>query len=275
MYEQADRDKKRGIFSGFVLTISLIILFTFSTYLILVYLKQYVLIGYVILSIFLFKSTFAIKSMEIHTIPIAEAIREGKINEAKILLSRISRRETRTLDSNKIISGAIEAIAEGSVDGIISPLFYFSILEVPGAIAYRIINTLDSMIGYKDKKHLWVGWFASRLDTITNYIPARLVAINIGILMILQRKKYSRFLETITHYRDKTSSVNAGWPLSAMAAILNVRLEKPGFYQIGYAREELSWNHIYKALTIMKQTTILSIILIIIPVMILMEILSV
>ncbi len=127
------------------------------------------------------------------------------------------------------------------------------------------------MIGYKDKKHIWIGWFASRLDTLVNFIPARLVAVTIGIIAVLHGQQYSRFREIVAQYKDKTDSVNAGWPLSAIAAILNVRLEKPGFYQIGPMNDKLSWSHIYEALKIMRLTTGLTILIIVIPIIVLME----
>ena len=86
------------------------------------------------------------------------------------------RRDPNTLNERQIISAAVESIAESTTDGITAPFFFFAFFGVPGAFAYRVVNTLDSMVGYKNVENRNIGWFSAKLDTITNYIPARLTA---------------------------------------------------------------------------------------------------
>ena len=132
-------------------------------------------------------------------------------------------------------SSAIESVAEGLCDSVVAPLFYFLIFGLPGAFAYRAINTLDSMIGYRGK-YEYLGKFAARLDDVLNYIPARLAFLFIVIAASL--KKMGREAWQVAR-RDhtQTSSPNAGWPMAAMAGALHVRLEKPGHYVLGDGKE--------------------------------------
>jgi adenosylcobinamide-phosphate synthase len=169
-----------------------------------------------------------------------------------------------------VISAAVESIAEGTVDGITSAIFYFALFGVPGAIAFRAINTLDSMVGYKDFEHVNIGWFSAKMDTIANYIPARLTAFLMIIAAWMLQKNWKKAWRTLKNDKGKTESLNAGWPMATMAGALNVRLEKPDFYMLGdEGSNDPMPNHIHQALQIMKLTTILFGMLIVPPLLIL------
>jgi len=168
------------------------------------------------------------------------------------------------LTRQHIISAAVETIAEGTTDGITSPFFYFALFGVPGAVAFRVVNTLDSMVGYKDQDHINIGWFSAKMDTIANYIPARLTAILMMLAALLLRENWRKSWRILQRDRKNTESPNAGWTISIMAGALNIQLEKPGFYKIG-DNNDLSPTHIRKALRIMVLTAILFGVLIILP----------
>lgn len=227
--------------------------------------------GYVIASALLLKPTFALKCMKQYTIPIADAISKEDEGRARQLLQYIVRRDPTKLSKQHIISATVESIGEGTVDGITSPIFFFALFGVPGAVAFRVINTLDSMVGYRDREHVNIGWFSARMDTIANYVPARLTAILMVISALLLREDWRGSLRTLQRDKNVIESPNAGWTMSAMAGTFNVQLEKPGFYILGDDREALSPDHIFRALRIMELTAYLFCILIIFPFLLLKQ----
>jgi adenosylcobinamide-phosphate synthase len=140
-------------------------------------------------------------------------------------LSRIVGRDTATLEPQQIRSAALETLAENLSDGVIAPLFWFALLGAPGMLAYKMINTLDSMIGYKNDRYFYFGKFAARLDDVANYIPARITAL----LMLLSANKLSK-TDFVIKNGNKHSSPNSGYPEAALAAILNCRFGGPNSY---------------------------------------------
>jgi len=256
--------------NGVLLGLFVIAVFVTPVYFMLSLIRKFVgQVVYIIVSAILLKTTFAIKCMKQHTIPIAKALIKGDEDQARKLLRFIVRRDPTKLDRRHIISAAVESIAEGTVDGITSPFFYFAIFDVPGAIAFRVINTLDSMVGYKDQEHIHIGWFSARMDTVANYITARLTAILMVLAALLLHENWRESWKILWRDRKNTESLNAGWPMSAMAGALSVQLEKPGFYILGDAKEVLSPEHIMRALRIMELTVVLFAILIVFPLLIL------
>jgi adenosylcobinamide-phosphate synthase len=255
--------------NGVLLGLSVIMLFAIPAYFIIFGVRQFFgWIPYIVVSAFLLKFTFALKCMRWYTIPIAEAAKEGDYDKARQLLHYIVRRDPNKLNERQIVSAAVESIAESTTDGITSPFFYFALFGVPGAVAYRVINTLDSMVGYKDKEHANIGWFSASVDTIANYVPARLTAVLMVLAAFFLRENWRESWRILQRDKKNTASLNAGWTLSAMAGALNVQLEKPGFYRLGDG-EGLSPSHIMKALRIMLLTAVLFSVLVVFPLLIL------
>ena len=124
-----------------------------------------------------------------YTKPIAKALKKNDLAEARKWLPYIVRRDPNTLNERQIISAAVESIAESTTDGITAPFFFFALFGVPGAFAYRVVNTLDSMVGYKNAENKNIGWFSAKLDTITNYIPATINSLFDGCCIILSKGK--------------------------------------------------------------------------------------
>lgn len=227
--------------------------FGLITFLTLRVLQGVSLLLYIIVSAFILKMTFSIRSMDEHVKPIANALEIKDLSKARRLLSRISRRNTSNLDKSLVSSGTVEAVAEGTVDGVISPIFFFIILGVPGAVIYRVINTSDSIVGYRNRHFREFGWFTAKLDTALNFVPARLAAFFMLSTDFKALKKNFSFI-LISH--GKTNSANAGWPLSSMSARLRIRLEKKGFYIIGKKFKDPSWQDIRSSLIVMKITVL-------------------
>jgi len=220
-----------------------------------------------IVSAGLLKTTLAVKSMISHALPILVSLTAGKVEEARKLVGLIVRRDTKNLREGHISSAAIESVAESLVDGILSPIFYYSLLGVSGAMSYRAINTLDSMIGYKERRYLYLGWFAAKLDTLANYVTARIAALMIVVSSMILRLNWRGAITLCLKEHNKTPSVNAGWPIAAMAGALSIRLEKLGYYSIGEDLNLPEPRHISYSIKVMLLSTLLFVIIVAIPLM--------
>ena len=255
--------------NGVLLCLLLIVLFVVPVYFMLFWVHEFFgWLPYIVASAIILQTTFAIKCMKQYTLPVADSVEKGDYDRARQLLPFIVRRNPTELTKRHIISAAVETIAEGTTDGITSPFFYFALFGVPGAVAFRVVNTLDSMVGYKDLDHINIGWFLAKMDTIANYIPSRLTAILMMLSALLLRENWRKSWRILQRDRKNTASHNAGWTISTMAGALNIQLEKPGFYKIG-DNNDLSPTHIIKALRIMVLTATLFGVSIILPLVVL------
>ena len=113
--------------------------------------------------------TIAIKGMEKHALDVLDSIQKNDLTQARTNLSMIVKRNTKNLDKNHILSGTLESLSENIVDGITGPMFYFAIFGLPGAFVYRIVNTVDSMVGYKTQMFKNLGWFGANCDNCLLY----------------------------------------------------------------------------------------------------------
>ena len=168
-------------------------------------------------------------------------------------LSFIVGRDTRNLDANSIRTAVLETLSENLSDGVIAPLFYYALGGVPLMFAYKMVNTLDSMVGYKNERYLRFGWFSARLDDLLNFIPARITAL----LMVLVTFSW-RGVAFVFKYGHKHASPNSGYPESALAGILNCRFGGPNVYHgvlvskpyIGHNHRDITRADIRKACAI-------------------------
>ncbi len=179
-----------------------------------------------------------------------------------------SRREVDNLNGQQVVSAVIESIAENLADFKLSPIFYYSIFGVTGAVVFKTINILDGTVGFKDKKHINIGWFSAKLDTIANFIMSRWTALFIVLASSFTGGSHRNAWNVMVRDRKKVPSINHGWPMAAIAGALNVPLEKPGYYVIGDGIEELAPEHIYKALRIRNVAIFLFVLLVEIPILI-------
>ena len=253
--------------NGVILALSVMLLVSVPVFLLLFWIRQsFGPIPYIIVGAVLFKATFAVKGMGKYTKPIAAALKKNGLAEARKWLPFIVRRDPNTLNEKQITSAAVESIAESTTDGITAPFFFFALFGVPGAFAYRVINTLDSMVGYKNPENKNIGWFSANLDTIANYIPARLTAYLMVAASFLLRENWRESWRILQRDKKKTASINAGWTISAMAGALNTQLEKQGYYALG-DDHGISPEHISRALRVMTLTAILFGLVVVVPVL--------
>lgn len=140
-------------------------------------------------------------------------------------VARIVGRDASQLSPQQIRTAALETLSENLSDGVIAPLFWYLLLGVPGMVAYKMINTLDSMIGYKNERYKDFGCWAAHIDDIVNYIPARLTAL----LMLIVSGRLS-LLSFVTKYGSQHASPNSGYPEAALAGILDCRFGGPNHY---------------------------------------------
>ena len=220
----------------------------------------------VIVGALLLKTTIAIHGMEKHAKSILKSLDEDNLNMARSNLSMIVKRNTTNLDKNHIISGTLESISENTVDGITGPLFYYALLGLPGAFVYRVINTADSMIGYKTNIFKNVGWFAATCDSVLNYIPSRLTGLVMIISAAILQNNWRASYKIMFRDGSKTESPNAGYPMAALAGALETKFEKINHYKLGDGDIELTTEHVYSAISIMKLTSILFFGLVTIPI---------
>ncbi|KKD55635.1 adenosylcobinamide-phosphate synthase CbiB [Paenibacillus polymyxa] len=178
----------------------------------------------VVVEIVLVATTIASKGLKDAGMAVYRALQANDLTVARRELGMIVGRDTQQLDEPEIVRGTVETVAENIVDAIISPLFYALIGGAPLALAYRAVNTLDSMVGYKNEKYLHLGWASARLDDVANYIPARLTAVMLVIAAWLYRLDAARSWRTVKQDARLHPSPNSGFPESAVAGALGIRL---------------------------------------------------
>ncbi|KER06222.1 putative cobalamin biosynthesis protein CobD [Marine Group I thaumarchaeote SCGC AAA799-E16] len=215
------------------------------------------LIVSVVVGALLLKTTIAIKGMERYAMAVVESLEMDNLDSARENLSMIVKRNTSDLDKNHVISGVLESVSENTVDGITGPLFYYAIFGLPGAFVYRVINTADSMIGYKNNIFKNLGWFAATCDTVLNYIPSRLTGLVMILSAALLQNNWKESYQIMIRDGKKTESPNAGYPMAALAGALGTKFEKVNHYKLGSGELTLTKEHVRSAISIMKLTSVL------------------
>jgi len=205
----------------------------------------------------LLKTTIAIRGMQEHALSVVDALEKDDLDSARNHLSMIVKRNTKHLDKNHISSAVLESVSENTVDGITGPLFYYAIFGLPGAFAYRAINTIDSMIGYKTPLFKNIGWFGANCDTILNYIPSRLTGLVMILSALILGYNWKESFYIMKRDSKKLESPNAGFPIAALAGALGTKLEKINYYAIGDGNIEFTKSHIISAIRLMKVSSIL------------------
>jgi adenosylcobinamide-phosphate synthase len=248
-------------FGGIVLALIIIIAFTLPVYLGLFLIYNWLgLLFYALVAVILLKLTICIKLETDWAKAAAKALESEDLAEAK-KYSHFSRRDSKDLTSPQISSAVIESMAENLIDFKLSPILSYAFLGVSGAIAFRAINTLDGMVGFKDSEHINTGWFSANLDTVVNYVPARFTAVLIVLASAILGEDYRNAWAIARRDHAKTPSRNHGWPMAAMAGALRVQLEKPGQYILGEQTEPLTPDKILSALRIRNAAIMLCILL--------------
>lgn len=226
-------------FGGALLAITITLL-TFISTIFIVYSLNFIAFAFqpialisMILLIYLTSTTIATKELINAGQSVISSIKAQDIELARTNLSMIVGRDTHELSEKDILKATIETLSENLSDGIVAPLFYLAIGGIPAAMAYKAINTLDSMVGYRNDKYKNFGWASARLDDIANYIPARISGILIAVASLFVFLSVSNFYQSLkTIFKDgkKHLSPNAGIPEASIAGALGVRLGGPSTY---------------------------------------------
>jgi len=245
---------------GACMTLLTIALFALPVYFGLKYLKDFNIIIYIVVAAVILKTVFSWKGLMQAALKIKTLLENEKIDEARFNLRALVKRDSRKLDESLIISAAAESAAENAVDSFVAPLFYFLILGVPGAVGYRVVNTLDAMIG-RHGEFEFLGKFAARLDDVLNIVPARLTGLLIVAAAFIIRKNPLSSWKILVSDHAKTSSPNAGWPMSAAAGALMVRFTKIGHYELGQPVNQLTVSTISGTLKLVSAAAVIWVII--------------
>lgn len=182
----------------------------------------------------------AARSLHVHVAAVADAMRQGGLEAGRLAVGRIVGRNPAHLDAAGVCRAAIESLAESFSDGVTAPLFWMAVFGLPGAAAYKAINTADSMIGHKTPRHLAFGWASAKLDDLVNLPASRLTAWAIVAAALADDgASAAAAIRAIGRDARRHKSPNAGWPEAAMAGALGLRLNGPKVY--GDSRVEDAW----------------------------------
>ena len=202
---------------------------------------------------------------------------DRSLDEGRKQVARIVGRDTSELSAQEVRTAALETLAENLSDGVIAPLFWFALLGTPGMLAYKMVNTLDSMIGYKTERYRDFGCWAAHIDDIANYIPARLTALLIILGDWCWVLGVSHHLSPITHHLNfvwkngrNHASPNSGYPEAALAGILDCRFGGPHYYfgqlfdkpYIGENDRPLTTDDMKKAVRVNRTAEVLMVLLV-------------
>lgn len=181
-------------------------------------------------SVVIMSQTLAVNSLYRHALAVLRPLKTGNLPLARQALAMIVGRDTENLDESQLVRGVVETVSENTVDGITAPLFYGFLGGPALAMAYKAVNTLDSMVGYKNERYLHLGWAGARLDDIANYIPARLTGLLYLPLAPFTVGGFARVIRTMWRDAPRHPSPNSGIPESAVAGSLGVQLGGLNYY---------------------------------------------
>ena len=259
--------KKYKFLAGAVLNI-----FTVSiTYTLMYLISKSVKISvfFMIIEIYLMYTIFSINSLAREGNRVYRILKEGDIEKARKDLSYLVSRDTEMMDEKMIIRSTMETISENTVDGIVAPMFYMFLGGMPLAMTYKAINTLDSMVGYKNEKYMDFGKFSAKVDDAVNFIPARITGILIVLASMILGYDYKNSLKIFLRDRKNHSSPNSAHSEASVAGALGVQfggkvsyfgkeIDKP---TIGDKTKEFELEDIRKNIRIMYVTSFLSLVI--------------
>jgi len=254
-----------GIFLTFIIVIGTYLV----TYQLLIFFYEIRWSLGILVSIIIIFFSLSTRDLLRETGNVLKALKSGNLKTARKNLSRIVGRDTQNLSEEQIATGCIETSAENIVDGIIAPLFYAFIGGPALAMAYKSINTLDSMVGYKNDKYIDFGRASAKLDDVANYIPARIAAIVLPIASYLCGANYSNSVKILKRDGRKHPSPNSGIPEAAIAGALGIRLGGPSVYNdvrsdkpfIGDPQRNVSFDDISSTSKIVVVSAIIAVVI--------------
>ena len=204
-------------------------------------------IVYIAVTALILKTTFSIRLLHKTAFKIKSLLVNDNLEEVRLEMAALVSRNTANMTHKQAIAATIESVSENVTDSMVAPILAFAIFGLPGAVAYRAINTLDSMIGYRGE-YEYLGKVSARLDDLVNFIPARLAALTLWFSsIILPGLNYKSAWNIMIRDHGKTSSPNAGWTMSVIAGALGIALAKEGEYSLGDNNNILKTEYISRA----------------------------
>ena len=215
---------------GVLLTSTMVLLAFIAPYVLLLWLRSISTLAFHIANALLLYTCLAPRCLAHEAMKIHKSLEAGNIADSRRLLSYIVGRDTDNLDESCITKATVETVSENSSDGVIAPLFYAFLGGAPLAMAYKAINTLDSMVGYKNDRYLHFGWASAKLDDVANFIPARLTAVFTIASAAMLSMNWKGSLRVFIRDRRNHKSPNSGCPEAAAAGALGVQLGGTSMY---------------------------------------------
>jgi adenosylcobinamide-phosphate synthase len=260
---------KQLFYGGLLIVVINIILAFAIPYIVLKALKPYTILYHVV-NVYLLYTCIAARCLHTEAMKIYKAFTKG-LEEARYKLSFIVGRETKNLKENEVIRATVETVAENTSDGVIAPLFFGLIGGAPLAMVYKMVNTMDSMLGYTSEKYKHIGFFPAKTDDVFNFMPARLTGLLMNFSSIL-RFNFVQGVKVMIRDRKNHKSPNCAYPEGAVAGLLGVQLGGDNVYfgeiarkpKIGDRIRELTKEDIKKTIEIMYRAEIAFIIIVLI-----------
>jgi adenosylcobinamide-phosphate synthase len=267
-----------GRLSGVLLTIFLLLVFLSLFFLIIDLFINFYYLLYIVVAVLL-STTFSIKFL-LESVDIVRTDLDKSLEKARASLSMLVSRNTSQLTAEEVCSATVESLTENLTDSVTAPIFYLAIFGILGvilqktvfmgtmeesyqlplilgllaAVTYRVVNTLDAMVGYKNKIYMNIGWFPARADDYLNFFPARLTGVLIVISSSLIGLNWRKSWQIMIRDASNTPSPNSGYPMAAAAGALRVQLIKPGVYILGDKNDSFNLDKITEALLLSKLT---------------------
>ena len=188
---------------------------------------------WIVASAFIFKISFAIFSFRKHCDPIRKDLDEGRVEDAAAKVQMIVSRNTKGMDAEHIASSCCETVSENLVDSVYSPVLYFGLFGIPGAVMFRCANLMDAMWGYLNEKYGRLGFFPAKFDDVLGFITSRVSPYFVALAGMILHMDWRASVPAAKAEHTKTPSPNSGWSMTAVAAVLGISMEKRGVYIMG------------------------------------------
>lgn len=247
----ASKGQTRQLMYGALMAVLIPSMWGVATFLVARGLQDVHEVAYIILGAVMLKSTFAIKMLHQAAAQVRNLLIEKDLAQVRASMSSLVSRDPSTLTQEQATAAAVESVSENITDSFLAPLLAFALFGLPGAVIYRAVNTLDSMIGYHGR-YEYLGKAAARLDDLINLVPARLAALLLVLgSAVLPGQRPASAWRIMWRDHGRTESPNAGWTMSGMAGALGVALEKGGHYRLGDNTRPLETQDISRAIQTM------------------------
>jgi adenosylcobinamide-phosphate synthase len=220
-----------------------------------------------IATVFFAYTTLATRNLYDEAIKVVETLKQGDLICAREKVGFLVSRDTDHLDEKEVCRALIETVSENTSDGIVAPLFYLAIGGPPLAMAYKALNTLDSMVGYRNERYRYFGWVSAKADDFANFIPARVTALLFILVSFILRKNWRDAWKVVWQDGRKNTSPNSGYPEAAVAGALGIQLGGENFYfgirgekpLIGKPEKPISLSEVKESIHLMIATSLITV----------------